>query len=237
MPGASSTGVPAGTSLTSSPSIHATTPGQVIKGLDIAGGVTVDAPGVVIENSKIHGAGSGDGVRVLSGSVTVQDSEIYGFENAIGYDHWTALRVNIHGTTGDGVKLGSATTLQDSWIHDLTPAAGAHSDGGQMQSGVTQLVVRHNTIDMSSTSNANSALFLAPDLGPSTQGPVVVENNYLSGGNFTIFVLDGNNGQYVVSNVIVRGNVFGTSKYGPDRVTVPVSWTNNTLEGGGAVGL
>ena len=201
------------------------------------GGVIVDAPGVIIENSKIHGDGSGDGIRVLSGGVTVQDSEIFGFENAIGYDHWTALRVNIHGTTGDGVKLGSETLLQDSWIHDLTPAAGAHTDGGQMQSGVTNLVVRHNTIDMSSTSNANSALFLAPDLGPSTPGPMLVENNYLSGGNFTMFVLDGNSGQYLVGNVTVRGNVFGRSTYGPDRVTVPVSWTNNTFADGSAVGL
>lgn len=235
MPGASNTGVPVGTALKASGSIHATTPGQVINALDITGGVTVDAPGVVIENSKIHGSGSGDGIRVLSGDVTVQDSEIYGFENAIGYDHWTALRVNIHGDTGDGVKLGSSTTLQDSWIHDLTPAAGAHSDGGQMQSGVTNLVVRHNTIDMSSTNGANSALFLAPDLGPSTAGPVLVENNFLAGGGFTLYVVDGANGTYYVGNITVRNNVFGDSGYGPDSVNVPVTWSNNTLASGGTV--
>ncbi|WP_337974825.1 right-handed parallel beta-helix repeat-containing protein [Cellulomonas sp. NTE-D12] len=235
MPGATNTGVPAGTVLTPSGSIHATTAGQVISNLDITGGVTVDAPNVVIKNSRIHGSGSGDGVRVLSGSVTVQDSEIYGFENAIGYDHWTGLRLNIHGDTGDGVKLGSSTTLQDSWIHDLTPAAGAHSDGGQMQSGVTNLVVRHNTIDMTSTNGANSALFLAPDLGPSTAGPVLVENNYLAGGGFTLYVVDGANGTYYVGNITVRNNVFGDSGYGPDNVNVPVTWSGNTLVNGTVV--
>lgn len=235
MPGASNTGVPAGTALKASGSLTLTTPGQVVSGLDITGGVTVAAPNVVIKNSKVHGSGSGDGIRVLSGNVTVQDSEIYGFENAIGYDNWTALRVNIHGDTGDGVKLGSNTTLQDSWIHDLTPAAGAHSDGGQMQSGVTNLVVRHNTIDMASTGNANSALFMAPDLGPSTSGPVLVENNYLSGGNYTVYVVDGNNGQYYVSNITVRNNVFGSSGFGPADVNVPVTWSGNTLANGSVV--
>jgi hypothetical protein len=231
MPGPSNTGVPAGTTLKPSGSLHVTTPGQVIDSLDITGNVSVDAPGVVIKNSKIHGSGSGDGVRVLSGDVTVQDSEIYGFENAIGYSNWTAVRVNVHSDTGDGVKLGSDTMLQDSWIHDLTPGPGAHADGGQMQDGVTNLVVRHNTIDVSSTS-VNSALFISPDLGPSTAGPVLIENNYLAGGGFTIFVVDGSYGTYFVGNITVRNNVFGASQYGPDRVNVSVTWSSNTLSNG-----
>ncbi len=234
-PDASTTGVPAGTSLKASGPLTVTTPNQVIDGLDISGAVTINASGVVIRNSRIHGSGSGDGVRVVSGSVTVQDSEIYGFENGIGYSNWTALRVNIHGTTGDGVKLGSNTTLQDSWIHDLTPAAGAHSDGGQMQSGVTNLVVRHNRIDLANSASTNSALFLAPDLGPSTVGPVLVEKNYLSGGNFTVFVVDGNNGQYIVQNITVRDNTFGDSSYGSARVNVPVTWSGNVATSGAAI--
>jgi hypothetical protein len=212
-----------------------TTAGTVIDGLDISGTVQVHAANVVIKNSKIHGTGSGDGIAVYDGNVTVSDSEIYNFENAIGYGNWAAYRVNIHSNTGDGVKLGTNTTLQDSWIHDMTPGPGAHSDGGQMQDGITNLVVRHNRIDMGVGTGYNSALFICPDFGPSTAGPVLIENNYLSGGGFTIYVVDGNNGQYFVSNITVRNNVFGRSaQYAAARVNVPVTWTGNTYADTGA---
>jgi hypothetical protein len=216
--------VPAGVSLTPSGSVTVTQAGAVLDSLDINGSVTISAPNVVIKNSKIHGDGTGDGVRVGNGTVTIYDSEIYGFENSIGYGDWAAYRVNIHSNTGDGVKLGSNTTLQDSWIHDLAPGDDAHADGGQVQDGVTNLVVRHNTIDVSSA--VNSALFIQPIFGPSTAGPILIEGNYLSGGGFTIFVIDG--GSYRISNITVRDNTFGRpAEYGPNLVNVPVTWSNN----------
>ncbi|NMM15820.1 MAG: hypothetical protein HHJ14_01400 [Cellulomonas sp.] len=195
--------------------------------MDISGSVSVEAPGVIIKNSRIHGSDS-FGILTNSGSVTIYDTEIYGFENAIGFDDWTAYRVNIHGTYGDGVKLGSNVLLQDSWIHDLTPASGAHSDGGQLQSGVTNLVVRHNAINLSNVVDANSALFLAPDLGPSTAGPVTIDGNWLDGGNFTLFCVDGNNGQYFVQNISIINNKFGRlAQYGPSRINVPITQSGN----------
>lgn len=216
--------------------ITVTMPGTVISGLDITGSVSIKAANVVIQDSRIHGNGSGTGVDVYSGNVTVFDSEIYGFENGIGFGSWAAYRVNVHSMTGDGVKLGTNTLLQDSWIHDLTPAPGAHSDGGQVQDGITNLVVRHNTIDMSSA--VNSALFIAPDMGPSTAGPILIENNYLNGGGFTLFCVDGNNGQYLIGNITIRNNQFGSAaKYGPARVNVPVTWSGNTTVSGSPVTL
>lgn len=211
-----------------------TTANAVIDAKDITGGVLIKAPGVVIKRSKIHGTGS-YGVQVLSGSVRLEDSEIYGFENGIAFDNWTALRVDIHNVTDDATKLGDNVTLQDSWIHGLTPSAGAHADGGQMQSGVVNLVVRHNRIDVGAAGNA--ALFLAPDLGPSTNGPVTVADNILGGGNYTLFCVDGNNGQYYVKNISITGNRFmPVVGYGAARVNVPVTWSNNTwLSGGGQV--
>ena len=189
---------------------------------------------MVIKNSRIHGSDS-NGIYVRSGSVSVYDSEIYGFENGIGFDNWSAYRVNIHGTYGDGVKLGSNVLLQDSWIHDLTPASGAHADGGQMQGGVRNLVVRHNVIDLSTVGSANAALFLAPDLGPSTDGPVTINNNWLDGGNYTLFCVDGNNGQYLVKNISITQNRFGRhSHYGPSRINVPITQSGNTWDDTGA---
>ena len=32
----------------------------------------------------------------------------------------------------------------------------------------------------------NAALFIAPDLGPSSPGPVLLERNYLDGGGYTV---------------------------------------------------
>jgi hypothetical protein len=227
--------VPAGTTLSASGGLTVTAANTVIDGKDISGQVIVKASNVVIKNSKIHGSGSGTGVQVVSGNVTISDSEIYGFENGIGFDNWAAYRVNVHSTTGDGVKLGSSTTLQDSWIHDLTPAAGAHSDGMQVQSGVTNLVVRHNVVDLGSTPNANSALFMAPDLGPSSVGPALFEGNYFNGGNFVVFCVDGNNGQYFIQNITFKDNTFGRQfQYGPKNINVPVTWTNNTWADTGA---
>ncbi|MGN8244855.1 right-handed parallel beta-helix repeat-containing protein [Cellulomonas soli] len=221
-------------SLTPSGGIRVTEPGRVIEGLDVDGDISIEAPGVVIRNSRIHGDGT-YGVYVRSGSVTITDTEIFGFENAIAGSSWTATRVDIHSTYGDGVKLGSDVVLEDSWIHDMTPAPGAHADGAQMQSGVENLTIRRNVIDMTTAGGANSALFLAPDLGPSTRGPVLVEQNVLDGGHYTLFCVDGNDGQYVVENITIRSNEFGRgADYGAARVNVPVTWVGNVYSDGSA---
>jgi hypothetical protein len=224
-PGSTNTGVPSSVSLKSSGSLTITTPNTVIDGYNVSGGITVQASGVVIKNTKVSGSGT-YGIYVRSGSATITDTDITGSENAIAGDNWTATRVDIYGTYGDGVKLGSNVTLQDSWIHDLTPSAGAHADGGQMQSGVTNLVVKNNNIDLAKSTNA--ALFLAPDLGPSSNGPVTITGNWLNGGNYTLYCLDGNNGQYYVKNISITNNKFGrTSNYGPSRINVPVTQSGN----------
>jgi hypothetical protein len=230
----SNTGVPAGTTLTASGGLTVTTANTVIDAKDISGSVTIQASNVTIKRSKIHGSGSGNGVNVVSGSVTVQDSEIYGFENGIAFGNWTATRVNLHNMTGDGVKLGSNVAFQDSWVHALTPAAGAHADGGQMQGGETNLVVRHNNID-ATCSSCNSALFLAPDQGPSTNGPVTITGNWLNGGNYSLYCVDGNNGQYYVQNISIIGNRFGrNSRYGSDNINVPITQSGNVWDDTGA---
>lgn len=234
-PGPSNTGVPAGTVLTPAAGMTVTTPNQVLSGLDIHGEVVIQAPGVQIRSSRI----TGDdyyGVLVKSGSVTITDTEISGFENAIAGDGWSAARVNIHSVTGDGVKLGSSVTLRDSWIHDLTPAPGAHADGAQMQDGVTNLVVEHNTIEPGDA--ANSAIFLAPDLGPSTDGPVTITGNWLDYGGYALFCLDGSDGRYLVHNITITGNRFGAnSAYGEFRITVPVTFAGNVDAAGQPLSL
>jgi hypothetical protein len=203
----------------------------VIDAQDISGTVTIDAPNVVIRRSKIHGTGTW-GVFVRSGSVKIYDTELWGFENAIGMDNWEAYRVNIHSVTGDATKLGNNVTLQDSWIHDFTPAAGAHADGGQIQNGVSNVLVRHNHID---GGTGNSALFIAPDLGPSAPGPVVVDNNLMGSGNYTVYCVDGNNGQYFIKSITFTNNRFKRNfRYGHAYTNVPLTQSGNVWDDTGA---
>ncbi len=131
--------------------------------------------------------------------------------------------------TDDGVKLGNNVSLTDSWLHDFTPAADAHSDGVQMQSGLTNVRISGNDIDLSTAPEANAAIFLAPDLGPSSDGPITIENNRLDGGNYTLYCVDGANGTYVVGGISIRANQFGRSaRYGPARINVPITQADNS---------
>jgi hypothetical protein len=135
-----------------------------------------------------------------------------------------------HDLPDDGFKLGDNTLLTDSWVHDFAPEPNAHADGAQMQSGVVKATIRRNTIDVA----GNAALFLAPDLGPSTNGPLLVENNVLGGGNYTLFNVDGNNGQYTVGNITIRNNKFlPNARFGSVLQNVPSAWTNNVYADGG----
>ena len=226
-PNASCTGVPSGTVLAPSGAITVTVDGTILNGLDITGTVTIKAANVVIKNSKIHG-GDYFGIRVVTGNVTVSDTEIYGFtEAAIVFDNWAGYRLNIHDMGSDGLKLGTNTHLEDSYIHDFATLPGAHADGAQMQSGETNIIVRHNWINP--LGGENSALFFAPDLGPSAAGPIIIDKNLLGGGNYTLYIVDGNNGQYHESGYSLTDNRFlRNAQYGATRINEPLANFTNT---------
>ena len=198
-PNASNTGVPAGTRLTVyNGNLTITTAGATYSGLDIHGFVSVQAPNVTIKNSIIRGGvASGDIglVQDVSNSATnflIEDSELVPANPSVQIDgikgwNYTALRVNIHGTT-DGIKMyGPNATLEDSYIHGLVtyahdPDQGgnqSHNDGVQVLSG-TNLRVLGNTI----VGGTNTALMVTQDHG--TTGTLTFNNNWLSGGNCTI---------------------------------------------------
>lgn len=234
-PGPHNTGVPPGTVLRSRDSLTVTRAGAVLDRLDISGRVVIKAPDVVIRRSKIHGD-STFGIQVVSGNVTIEDSEIFGFEHGIVFSNWTARRVDIHSMTVDGVKLGKNTRLVDSYIHNFTPAPGAHADGAQLQdASARRVVVRRNTIDLASPGvnsgyGGNSAIILKPDLGTlSAAGGVLVEGNYLNGGNYTLYLV--NSEDRKINQVTIRDNRFGrVHRYGARSVNTPCIWTGNVWD-------
>jgi hypothetical protein len=74
--------VPAGVALKKSGSVTASTPGQVISGLDVTGEINVTAANVTIKNTRVTGgAGVGNAdwviiVRPGADNLTIQDSEV-----------------------------------------------------------------------------------------------------------------------------------------------------------------
>lgn len=235
-PGPHNTGVPAGTQLSPSGPLSITEDGAVLDALDVTGRILIRADDVVIRRSRIHSDGDGFGIRVMEGSVTIEDTEIHGFEYGIVFGSYTARRVDIHSMGADGVILGSNSTLEDSYIHDLTPAPGAHADGAQLtNAGAENIVVRGNTIDLASPEvhsgyGGNSAIILKPDLGDLGSGGIVVEDNFLNGGNYTLYLTNDAQGREL-AGVTIRNNRFGrVHRYGPRSVDTPCTCTNNVWD-------
>jgi hypothetical protein len=224
--GVPAAGVPAGTSLKTMNGTTITKAGTVIDGAEISGSVTVAASNVVIKRSRISGSGT-YGVYVRSGSLSIQDSTISGFENSMAGDNYATSGLEVTASSDDGFKIGSNVSIVGSWCHDLATADGAHADCGQVQSGVTNVVIRGNWFDPGNSS-ANAALFIAPDLGPSAPGPLLVEGNVLGGGNYSLFCVDGDNGRFFISGITVRNNSFlRNANYGPMRINVQAQVVGN----------
>ena len=219
MPGASSTGVPAGTRLTPSGPLNIWQAGTVVDGLDVAGCVNVRASDVTIRNTRIRCDRPSGGVAVLQGGgakgLTLQSVEVDGLgtsEVCVGWGDYTLRKVDVHGCA-DGARFGSRVTVQDSWVHGLARIGTLHSDALQTTSG-TDVVIRHNTLDARSPSGDlnNAALMLGTELGAHRLERVTVERNFLDGGNYALNV----RGDITATAITVRDNTFGdATRYGP----------------------
>jgi Right handed beta helix region len=204
-PNSSNTGVPAGTKLTRyAGTLHVTTNGTVIEGLDIEGQVVVDADNVTIRNSRI----TTTEMYGISGSpMTIQNCEIDGKGAAAGsygiMSSGTFVGNNIHGfENGIGVA-GSNTTIKSNYIHDLLAPGDPHYDGIAAQGGEGgegNILIEGNTVIGRDTSD----IFIKNDFGPIFN--VTVNNNYLGGDpGFNIYV-DGRASGGPITGVTITNN-------------------------------
>jgi hypothetical protein len=198
-PGPGNTGVPAGTALTvMNGNLTITTAGATYSGLDIHGFVKVEAPNVTIKDSIIRGGVAPSDIGLVNDTddsatnFLIEDSELVPMDPSVQIDgikgwNYTALRVDIHGTT-DGAKMyGPNATIEDSYIHGLVTYAHdpdhgggeSHNDGVQILSG-TNLKIIGNTIE----GGSNTALMITQDHG--TTSNVMFANNWVSGGACSI---------------------------------------------------
>ncbi|MGN6331338.1 MAG: DUF4082 domain-containing protein [Motilibacteraceae bacterium] len=241
-PGATNTGVPAGTTLTKvSGNYRVTTPGAVISGLDIEGSLVIAADNVTVKNTRVRGIGEPSWVVSLATHSTLQDVEIGGGASGTDWSLATAIysggntsgnkiiRVNMHHTQ-DGVRLDGGTTLQDSWIHQLNYGGGAHSDGIQATQGDND-VVRHNTIE----GGNNDSIFLQTTGGDPQIHNVTIDGNLLLGTTSGSALSSYGVSNETASNVSLTNNVFNrTWQVGATGGSF-VSFSGNTYTDGSAV--
>ncbi len=204
-PGPTNTGVPAGTTLTAyTGPTTITTNGTVIDGKTINGNLTVNAQNVTIRNSLINYSGSGGGgsgaIKILSGATAVVDHVEVNGNSSVHSCVWhegssvTITYVKCHDIE-DGIFSWAATgnansgnnlTLENSYIYNLNATeSNGHWDGYQTE-GAANIVLRHNTFR--TLTEGTSAIALWND--QKTTDNVLVENNLIKGGGFSVYAQD-----------------------------------------------
>jgi hypothetical protein len=168
-PSASTTGVPAGTTLTTprlddDNNYTVSSTGAVVTGVNVPGCILVMAAGVTIQNSKarcITTSYSATAQNPANPRLTIQDNDIDCTQSAgtnplnsgVWAENFNAYRNDIRDCE-NGFYAGSNFTIEDNYIHDLfnsarpvPPPDGPHTDGVQVYDpGGDNAVIRHNTI-------------------------------------------------------------------------------------------
>ena len=208
-PDASCTGVPDGTTLTVvEGDMEIDVPDTVIDGMDIRGCVSINAPGVIIRNSKItctsflavaSYAGSYTGAGALLEDVEISCDDQQG--TAVGDYNVTVRRADIH-SCENGFDVDGLITVEDSFIHDLLPydaATDPHVDGLQITPVGQTITIRHNTIYAGTDGNA---AIISPNVSAGVVSDVLIQDNLLAGGGYTLYCQqDGSGNDYrVVDN-------------------------------------
>lgn len=216
-PDASSTGPRSGHSLTASGPLTITEDGATISDLAVDGCIDVKASNVTISDVTISCDRSTTAIAIADGaSATVQYTEIDGkgvVSTAVGFSNYTLSHVDIHDVI-DGPRMNFNVQVLDSFIHGLHRTSSSHNDALQTTGG-TGIVVRGNTLqayDAATVDPMNACVMIGSENAPLRD--MVIEGNYLDGGNYSILARDDVNG----ANITVSNNVFThNARYGPYR--------------------
>ncbi|MEM9800190.1 MAG: LamG domain-containing protein [Planctomycetota bacterium] len=195
--------------------------GAVIENVAISGPIRIYADNVTIRNFRLDGNGSAFGIYSRDGGVNlvIEDGEIVDCDAAaIAGRHWTARRINMHELGSDGVKCDGNNVLEGCWIHRLGVNPGAHADGNQTRGGgnCEDIVIRGNNFDMPIPDGpngpgppyaSNATLFISTAVGEINN--LIIDGNWLNGGNFTVYLRDKGRGYGYPQNVVMTNNRFG----------------------------
>jgi len=228
-PDGTNTGVPDGVVLdVRTGDIHVTKPGTVLSNLDIRGTVHIEADNVTIENCRIVSS-SYWSIYIHDGATgsLVQDCTIDG-QGRTGkgiLGQGTFLRNDISNVV-DGIDVtGSNTRIEGNYIHDLYGTDGPHYDGINIDA--SNVTVRHNTVI--NDHNQTSALMVSSDWGVDRN--VLVEDNLLVGGGYTIYAVTGDAGPGSLVDVQFINNHFGSGAYGTTNINTAIAMRGNVNDG------
>ena len=217
------TGVPNGVTLTASGDDYVTTAGAVINALDVKGTIWVMAPNVTIQNCKITST-DWTSIWIKPGitGTTVKDCEISnvgsspdGANGIVGAG--TFLRNDIHDVE-NGFNISGPSTIQDNYVHDMyapnvrigTQWGGPHYDGIEINGGVSNVTIKHNTII--NENGQTSAVMINNDFGPVSN--INIDGNYLAGGGYTLYSDGSFSSTDKISGVQFTNNVLGEGYWG-----------------------
>jgi len=202
--------------------VTVTADGTTIDAEDIHGFLVIQASHVTVKRTMVRGGvatQNGDGIRVDSGTdILIEDTEVAlahpsAYLDGVGGQNFTVRRANIHGGV-DGMKLGSNSTVECSYIHDMTsfdsdPNQGGgptHNDAIQILSG-TDIHVLGNALV--AAMDQNSAIQVTQDFGTVTA--LTIDSNYADGGGCTFNF--SHKGGSSLTGVTVTNNRFGRNSF------------------------
>jgi hypothetical protein len=222
-PDATNTGAPAGLALQIvNQDVTVTQDNTVIDAQDIHGFLIIDASHVKVTRSIVRGhatAATTAIIRIKSGTdILIEDTEIAAAEPSVDVDgvsgaNFTARRLNIHGGV-DGMKLGSSSTVECSYIHDLASfdsdpnqnGGKTHNDAIQILAGTGIHIVGNQLV---AAKDQNAAIQITEDFG--AVGDVHIESNWADGGGCTFNF--SHKGAASLTDLFTTQNRFGRNSF------------------------
>jgi hypothetical protein len=254
-PSATTTGVPAGTTLKSVPAqltsgpgwswnaatatATVTTPGTVLTGLSISGTLQVNAANVTINDDKITASGNFAVSLTHTAGATIENSTISGLNPTTGrvsyaiddvYGDSTAITIKNNNISAFRTAIQASTGLiTGNYIHDPGYQAGDHTNGIYAGGGTQPLTITGNTI-LDTLGQTDAINLDAPTPGPTA--PVTtktIKDNFLAGGSYTIY--GGAASGSPTSAITITGNRFGQAYYPQSGQYGPIAYFDPTAKG------
>jgi len=224
-PTATNTGVPAGFIPTPvNGDMMVTQDGAVVDGKDIYGFLVIAASNVHVTRSVVRGHATpytqNTGViRIDSGTnILIEDVEIAvaapsATVDGLWGDHFVGRRLNIHGGV-DGLKLGSNSTVECSYVHDQSSfASDPNQGGGPTHNDAIQILdgtgIRIAGNQLVAAKDQNAAVQVTQDFG--AVGDLHLESNWADGGGCTFNI--SHKGAASLADVHLIGNRFGRNSF------------------------
>ena len=192
--------------------------GEVIENIHVKGEIQIHANNVTIRNFIADGEKEQwRAINIIGGAtgLVLEDGIIRNFKaEAIGYpENFTARRLEIYDSEGDGLKAGNNSTIESCYIHHIGNKVGAHADGVQVTGG-NNIKFIGNYISALGDGSGDPAVppyqyhdAIIIQCDQATVDNVMIENNWLNnGGNI---IAGGPKALGLPTNIVIKNNHIG----------------------------